>query len=86
MRLMQNFSNPETGELFYEPINLNLLTLIKRLNSWVRIWIWGVCPACNSSAPKIDNCNVCKWDTDTPFKMAKKKEYWNKWKLFNHKK
>ena len=87
MKLMQNFSNPETGELFYEPINLNLTSIIKRIVSWVRIWIWGFCPACNSDAPKIDHCKVCCWDTKTPFTERKKKSYyWNKWKLLYHKK
>lgn len=87
MRLMQNFSNPETGELFYEPVNLKLLSLIKRASAWVRIWVWGLCPACNSDAPKIDNCKVCHWDTKAPFTKKKKKHhYWNKWKLLNHKK
>jgi hypothetical protein len=46
-----------------------------------RIWVWGFCPACNSDAPELYECKVCKWDTHSPFNKAKKKEYWNNWKL-----
>ncbi len=73
--------NYDTGQLFYQPINLNIFSLIKRIRSWIRIWIWGVCPECNSDAPKIDNCKVCKWDTTSPFRTLKKHEYWDKWKF-----
>lgn len=81
---MQNFRNNETGQVHYEPIKLNLYSIISRFQSWIRIFVWGVCPACNSDAPKLYNCRVCNWDTSSPFNSEKKKKYWNNWKLLNY--
>lgn len=78
---MQNFRNNQTGEIHYEPVKLNLYSVIRRFSAWIRIWVWGFCPACNSDAPKLYDCKVCEWDTNSPFNRAKKKEYWNNWKL-----
>lgn len=80
---MQDFTNPNTGELFYEPIRLHPIHLSRRILAWIRIWGWGFCPNCNSDAPKIDNCKVCEWDTNSPFNLSKRIEYWNKWKFFD---
>lgn len=83
MRLMQNFRNNKTGQLHYEPIKLNLYSVIRRFSAWKRVKICGFCPACNSDAPKLYDCKVCNYDTTSPFNRAKRKEYWNNWKLQN---
>ncbi len=33
--------------------------MIRRLVGWYRL-LWGYCPACNSDAPAIDSCYVCR--------------------------
>jgi len=81
MRLMQNFINNETGQIHYEPVKSNIYSLIGRFFAWTRIHFWSFCPECNSDAPKLYDCKVCQWDTNSPFNGAKKKEYWNNWKL-----
>lgn len=32
--------------------------LRKQVGAW-RMW-WGWCPACNSDAPEVDECEVCR--------------------------
>ena len=78
---MQNFRNHQTGELFYEPINLEFIPLLLRIEAWSRIKIWGFCPKCNSDAPELYDCKVCKWDDSSPFGKEKRERYWNDWKL-----
>jgi predicted amidophosphoribosyltransferase len=80
---MQNFMNPETHELYYEPIKLGLFSVIKRYRAFVRCRIYGFCPACNSDAPKLYDCKVCKYDTTSPFNRTKRKQYWNDWKYYD---
>lgn len=81
---MQNFIDTETGELFYSPIKLNPKQLINRVYSWVRIFVYGFCPKCNSDAPELYICEVCNWDSSSPFDKIKKKKYWNRWKLLDN--
>jgi predicted amidophosphoribosyltransferase len=83
MKLMQNFRNDKTGEVYYKPIDLSLLNIISRFRAFVRVRIWGVCPSCNSDAPKLYDCELCKHDTKSPFDRGKRKEYWNRWKLLD---
>ena len=33
--------------------------LVNRLVGAWRFW-WGFCPACNSDAPEVDTCQVCR--------------------------
>lgn len=33
---------------------------MKKLNKFIRCFVWGFCPECNSDAPAIDNCKICK--------------------------
>lgn len=80
---MQNFTNEETGQYFYEPVKLNLYSVIRRFSAWKRIIIWGFCPACNSDAPKLYDCKCCNYSTGSPFKRAKRKQLWNKWKYLD---
>ena len=51
----------------------------KKLGAW---WnkIHGFCPECNSSAPELYECPVCKWDTTSPFSKARRRKYLKKWK------
>jgi len=44
--------------------------------------IFGFCPQCNSDAPSIDKCEVCRGDRTTPFRKPKRKEYWEKYKKY----
>lgn len=57
--------------------------VIKLINGWVRVFIWGLCPKCNSDAPELYDCKVCNWyrtsDRGMPNK-ATKKEWWQKFK------
>ena len=34
---------------------------LKLINGWFRLFIWGVCPECNHDAPKLYDCNICKY-------------------------
>ena len=53
---------------------------MRKIKGWLRIWIWGFCPACNSSAPNLYDCKVCNFDTHSPFSYNKRKLYWKKFK------
>lgn len=48
--------------------------------AWWRCRIWGFCPECNSDAPKLWDCKICNWDTNSPFNIKKRKKYWKKFK------
>jgi len=39
MKLMQNFRNDKTGEVYYKPIDLSLLNIISRFRAFVRVRI-----------------------------------------------
>lgn len=42
-------------------------TRLQRIVGRWRLW-WNLCPACNSDAPEVDTCPVCKaWDDLTPY-------------------
>jgi hypothetical protein len=32
---------------------------MNKIRGWIRLWVFSLCPACNSDAPKIDHCLVC---------------------------
>lgn len=34
--------------------------MISRLSAWIRLFVWGMCPACNCDAPACDTCPVCQ--------------------------
>lgn len=36
-----------------------MIAWLKRLRGRYRAW-WGFCPACNSDAPAVDTCDVCR--------------------------
>lgn len=51
-------------------------------------YIFGFCPECNSSAPKLYNCPICHGDKTSPFNNKKRKYYWLRWRVlhgFTHK-
>jgi hypothetical protein len=54
----------------------------KNIIAWIRIFIWGFCPRCNSDAPEMDECPVCEHDTSSPFSIKKRKELWKKHKYY----
>ena len=33
---------------------------MKLLIGWYRLFVWKLCPQCNSDAPEKDTCEVCK--------------------------
>ncbi len=33
---------------------------MKKIKGFIRCFLWGFCPECNSDAPAIDNCPICK--------------------------
>ena len=41
---------------------------------------WGFCPECNSSAPEMDHCDVCKGCRGTPAKKDKVELWRNIWR------
>ncbi len=44
------------------------------LGKW-RLW-WGFCPACNSDAPELDTCKICKSSRDFPPSELLKRNWW----------
>jgi hypothetical protein len=54
---------------------------MKTLNRFIRCFLWGFCPQCNSDAPAIDTCKVCKgyrsaFDENNKPKSILKAEWW----------
>lgn len=54
---------------------------MKKLKAFIRCFIWGVCPECNSDAPAIDKCKICKghrstYDANETPKSILKAEWW----------
>lgn len=60
-----------------------MFKLIKKVRAWVRIHIWGFCPECNSDAPYLYDCEICGYDTGSPFSKKRRRELWVRWKEFN---
>lgn len=71
-----------TEKSFYTPIKFKGLR--KRCAAWIRIMIWGFCPACNSDAPELYDCPCCNYATGSPFKRSVRKYLWNKWKYLDY--
>lgn len=46
-----------------------LATLLRQLIGRYRL-SWGWCPACKSSAPKLDTCEVCQGDRDLMYRIG----------------
>ena len=40
--------------------------VLKRINGWFRLWVWGVCPECNHDAPKLYDCEICNYYKELP--------------------
>jgi len=40
--------------------------LLKKIRGWIRLWVWGVCPECNHDAPKLYDCEICKYYKELP--------------------
>lgn len=62
--------------------------MIKKINGWFRLFVWGVCPECNHDAPKLYNCPVCNYYGSLPryrSEQTKKqrKIVWEKFKTHN---
>jgi len=58
--------------------------MMKLINGWIRLWVWGVCPECNSDAPKLYTCPICEYYKYVPrYKTTKsqKKIAWKRFKL-----
>ena len=54
---------------------------MKKLNAFIRCFLWGVCPKCNSDAPAIDTCKICKshrsaFDESNDPKSILKAKWW----------
>lgn len=82
LKLKQKIIYNESGQYFYARIKFKGLR--KRCAAWIRIMIWGFCPACNSDAPELYDCPCCNYATGSPFKRSQRKHLWNKWKYLNH--
>ena len=65
---------------------MRVIRLIRRYICWKRIMLHGFCPECNSSAPELYNCPICKHDTESPFNTNKRKELWSEWKKYHERK
>jgi len=61
-----------------------IIKFILTADAYIRIMVWGFCPECNSDAPGLYDCDICSYDTTSPFNKQKRELYWKKWKL-NHK-
>jgi hypothetical protein len=55
---------------------------MRKLIAFMRIWVWGFCPYCNSDAPDLYDCPVCNYDTKSPFGFIKRRKYWLKYKKY----
>lgn len=42
------------------------MNIFKKINGWVRLYIWGVCPECNHDAPKLYDCKICNYYINLP--------------------
>ncbi len=60
------------------------MNTFKKVNGWVRLFIWGVCPECNHDAPKLYDCKTCNYYEDLPrYRSQQTKECRNKvWNVF----
>lgn len=58
--------------------------LMKMLNGWFRLWVWGVCSECNHDAPKLYDCEICNYYKELPrYRREQVKEMKNKvWNKF----
>jgi hypothetical protein len=55
-----------------------------KVNNWIiGKWrlVWKLCPNCNSDAPKLYDCEVCNYDTQSFHRWNKtiKNLWWNKY-------
>jgi len=59
----------------------NILTYIKLIRGFIRLWIFSFCPQCNSSAPELYDCKVCEWPPPYSFYGDKslKSKAWGKY-------
>ena len=64
------FHNSEKGKKQYEALSENHPSynseftkpnLLKKINGWLRLWVWGVCPEFNHDAPELYDCEICKY-------------------------
>ena len=35
---------------------------IRLIRGWIRLFVFRVCPACNSKAPSVYHCGICGFD------------------------
>jgi len=58
--------------------------LFQKINGWVRLFIWGVCPKCNHDAPELYDCETCAYYGNLPrYKGEQTKDIRNKvWDQF----
>lgn len=63
------------------------MKVLKLINGWIRLFIWGVCPECNHDAPGLYDCPVCNYyDNLSRYRSDQTKEQLEKvWKLFKEK-
>jgi len=62
-----------------------MLRIIKLIHGWWRLFIGGVCPACNHDAPKLYDCEVCEYYKRLPRYRSQqtkqqKKSVWRRFK------
>ncbi len=53
----------------------------KYIKGWLRLWVWSCCPECNSDAPELYACPICKYYNYVPkYKVTKsqKKIAWER--------
>lgn len=51
--------------------------MFKLLRGLLRAF-FGFCPECNSSAPEIYKCRICRYDTQYPPTFETTKERWHR--------
>ena len=56
---------------------------MNKLRGWIRLYVWGLCPKCNSDSPEVYDCTICNYlpryrsnqkDIDRAFAWSKFKE------------
>ena len=59
-------------------MKIKLFIIIKRFIGKWRLW-WSFCPQCNSDAPELYDCPVCKFYTGVyPIAEKTRSEWWER--------
>ena len=68
-------TNREIAELHENKKEHSKPNLLKKVNGWFRLWVFGVCPECNHDAPQLYDCKICNYYKELPrFRSEQTKE------------